>query len=163
LFTKQRSRSHVFWTYPLRRFNDSVSMIPELLDIGHRLGNWLDSLLEDVAIVISGDLSHRHRADGPYGYSNTSKPMDEALGKWASDPCKNANDLLETAAGLQNEALSCGFTGFVLLHGILCPSWFHHDRWTSKVLVNQNATYFGMMVAQFERSRIDRQDDLSVL
>jgi aromatic ring-opening dioxygenase LigB subunit len=151
LFTKQRTRNHLFWTYPLRRFNESVAMIPELLDIGQRLGRWFDSLPEEVSIIISGDLAHRHRADGPYGYSNASQPMDEALGRWATSPCENANDLLQTAASLQNQALSCGFTGFVLLHGVLCGDYPWVDKWTSQVLVNRNATYFGMMVAQFER------------
>lgn len=154
LFTKQASRSHLFWTHPLRRFNDSVQMIPELLDIGERLRVWFESLPELVSVLISGDLSHRHRTDGPYGYSNTSRPMDDALGKWATAPCENANELLHTAAGLQNDALSCGFTGFVLLHGIICGK---EDaprtvpEWSSRMLVNRNATYFGMMVAQFER------------
>jgi aromatic ring-opening dioxygenase LigB subunit len=151
LFTKQRTRNHLFWTYPLRRFNESVAMIPELLDIGHRLGLWFDSLPEDVSIIISGDLAHRHRADGPYGYSNASQPMDEALGRWATNPCENADDLLRTAASLQKQALSCGFTGFVLLHGILCGDYPWVNKWTAQVLVNRNATYFGMMVAQFER------------
>jgi aromatic ring-opening dioxygenase LigB subunit len=161
LFTKQRTRNHLFWTYPLRRFNESVAMIPELLDIGHRLGLWFDILPEVVSIVISGDLAHRHRADGPYGYSNASQPMDEAIGRWASNPCENANDLLQGAAALQNEALSCGFTGFVLLHGILCGHDPLIDKWSSQVLVNRNATYFGMMVAQFER-RLDKHPDFSL-
>jgi aromatic ring-opening dioxygenase LigB subunit len=150
-----RHRRHFIWTHPLRRYDSAPDMIPELLRVGAMLGDWLESLPVTVGVVISGDLSHTHQSDGPYGYSKTAAVMDAAFGSWAaSNPCQNANDLLVRAAALQDTAKSCGFTGFVLLHGMLCGDrsrLTHTPNWTSKVLVNRNATYFGMMVAEFTR------------
>jgi aromatic ring-opening dioxygenase LigB subunit len=116
------------------------------------------TIASQVAVVVSGVLSHTHADTGPYGYSAPSAAMDAALGSWAAAPCAHAHDLLVMAAALQNQALSCGFTGFVLLHGMLCgvdgnhhiPNT-HRREWNSQVLVNWNVTYYGMMVARYER------------
>jgi aromatic ring-opening dioxygenase LigB subunit len=145
------NRNHLILSHPSRRYTDAVTMIPELLRLGKLLFQWLDSLPMRIGILISGDLAHTHEASGPYGYSNASAPFDEAIGLWASDPCHQAAALLQTAAGFQAEALSCGYTGFVLLHGMLCNEE-ETPAWTSEVLVNRNATYFGMMVACFTRA-----------
>lgn len=156
-------RQHLIWTHPLRRYTTAPAMVTELLHLGDWLGTWLDALPINVAVVISGDLSHTHESTGPYGYSATAALMDAALGSWAADPCANADDLLVTAAALQNRALSCGFTGFVLLHGILCgggdggnrrggdSSNNNRPEWNSQVLVNRNVTYYGMMVARYTK------------
>lgn len=153
-------RQHLIWSYPLRRFDSAPAMVNELLRLGNWLGTWVESLPgTKVAVVVSGDLSHTHEGTGPYGFSTFSAEMDAALGSWAKDPCENAQDLLITAATLQNITLSCGFTGFVLLHGMLCGEDYgnsvtnviHRRKWNSQVLVNRNVTYFGMMVARYSR------------
>jgi aromatic ring-opening dioxygenase LigB subunit len=153
---------HVIWTHPLRRYDMAPAMVPELLRVGNMLGEWMEEIDHDFLLVMSGDMSHTHQPDGPYGYSNTSPIMDEALGRWANgNLCDNADHLLVTASSLQNQALSCGFTGFVLLHGMLCgengttsgdglPKQ-NKAAWNSTVLVNRNATYFGMMAATLAR------------
>ena len=41
----------------------------------------------------------------------------QALGKWAESLDSQA--LLQTAASLVDRALSCGFTGLVMLHGLM--------------------------------------------
>jgi len=157
---QQQQQQHLIWTQPLRRFDHPARrVISELLQLGQRLGDWMDGDDQqgtNFGVLVSGDLSHTHRADGPYGYSAAAAALDRALGAWASgDPCcsTNANALLVTAAALQDEALSCGFTGFVLLHGMLCRNNRNdQQQWKSDVLVNRNATYFGMMVANLSRT-----------
>ena len=125
---------------------------------------------ECVGILVSGDLSHTHRADGPYGYSNASAAFDHAVRDvWAQQPCSPTGEqaLLHEARNLQPEAMSCGFTGLVMLHGVLCggdgsnpPIETRGDgtqrenlrsQWISNVVVNRNATYYGMMAATFQR------------
>lgn len=149
-------RKNVIWSHPLRRYDSGPEMIPELLRLGNLLRMWFesnDNEHKDISIVISGDLSHTHTENGPYGYSNTSALFDKSIGIWASNPCTNSNHLLSIAATLQPNAKSCAFTGLVLLHGILCGSNSsnnnHTRQWNSHVSVNLNATYFGMMVANF--------------
>ena len=41
----------------------------------------------------------------------------QAVGEWASSLESSA--LLETAAGYVDDALSCGYTGLVMLHGFI--------------------------------------------
>lgn len=41
----------------------------------------------------------------------------QAVGEWVRGV--NGTSLLETAAGLVDRALSCGYTGLVMLHGML--------------------------------------------
>jgi aromatic ring-opening dioxygenase LigB subunit len=154
---------HLIWTHPLRRYHQAEAMIEELLRLGCFLGDWLEHRPERIGVVVSGDLSHTHRPDGPYGYSPTSALMDAALGSWASSPCDRAHDLLVSAASMQSQALSCGFTGLVLLHGMLCGSSdgissgskkktdATRPSFNSQVLVNRNSTYYGMMVAEYRR------------
>ena len=43
--------------------------------------------------------------------------LPQAVGEWAST--LNSTALLETAAGFVDSALSCGYTGLVMLHGFL--------------------------------------------
>lgn len=152
--TRKVQRRHLIWSHPLRRYTESPDMVPELKRLGRLIFEWAEMINLDIAMVISSDLSHTHRADGPYGYSNKSQPFDDAIGQWATNPCENAPKLLERARSLQSEAKSCGFTGLVLLHGALC-----HEKGTSEfeatLLANQNVTYYGMMAATFERKYND--------
>ena len=89
-------------------------------------------------------VAHTHLASGPYGYNPAAVPFDAALGAWASslDPAP----LLENATALADDAKSCGFTGAVMLHGLLNASC---GRFTPRLLANAAPTYYGMMVAQF--------------
>ncbi len=95
-------------------------MVWDVGDEGGRCGKWGEARRRRFAVVISGDMSHTHRSDGPYGYADESSAFDAAVGRWAADPCHQAASLLEEARYLQPKALSCGFTGMVLLHGMLC-------------------------------------------
>jgi len=152
-------RRHLILSHPLRRYTASPDMVPELVQLGRLLRRWLDARPEKITVVISGDMSHTHRADGPYGYSDQSAVFDQAVGVWAADPCRQAAALLGHARSLQPQALSCGFTGMVMLHGILCSNDDNtaataHGavlEWDAHVWANRNVTYYGMMVASYER------------
>lgn len=138
----------VILSQPSRRYTEDVKMIPELLQLGKDLYHILDSIPQRVAMVISGDLAHTHSKDGPYGYSPAAEPFDEACGQWVesmSDP-----PLLMEAAGLVDKALSCGFTGFVMLHGLLQEGG-GAGPWASRLYANYHPSYYGMMVASFLR------------
>ena len=158
---KRRSSQYIIWSYPLRRYTESPDMVPELIKVGAAVRNWMEQIPLRIGVLISGDMSHTHEATGPYGYSNTSAQFDAAVGHWAANPCSHSVSLLQEARSLQNHAMSCGFTGLVLLHGILCgddnsdyhrlPTW--DPLVNDHVYVNRNATYYGMMAATFGSSR----------
>lgn len=125
-------------------------MIPELLKVGAHLRGLFDALPSRVAMVISSDLAHTHLASGPYGYSAAAEPFDIACGQWGSSLAPTP--LLVTAAGLVDKALSCGFTGLVMMHGALQEPPLVPKRpgsagaWNSTLLANAHPTYYGMMV-----------------
>eukprot|EP01063_Lacrimia_lanifica_P014313 TRINITY_DN20931_c0_g1_i1.p1 TRINITY_DN20931_c0_g1~~TRINITY_DN20931_c0_g1_i1.p1 ORF type:complete len:316 (+),score=83.59 TRINITY_DN20931_c0_g1_i1:61-1008(+) len=142
---------------PLRRYNHSIAMIDDLLALGANVAGYFEGRPERVAVVISSDLAHTHLASGPYGYSPAAEPYDRAAGAWAAD--LNASALLRTAAGYQaGGAMSCGFTGLVLLQGVVdavarregCGA---RAAWSSRMLANHHPTYYGMMVATFNRMK----------
>lgn len=105
------------WSMPQRRYLEDVSMVPELIGLGAQLYDYLEALTERVVVVVSSDLAHTHLASGPYGYSATAEPFDEAAGAWAAT--LDAAPLLENATAIVDQALSCGFTGLVMLHGLV--------------------------------------------
>jgi len=146
----QRRTKVLIVSQPLRRYNDSVAMVPELLRVGESMGRWLQSFPGRAAFVVSADLAHTHGWGGyePYGSSPAAEPFDEACGAWAStlDPAP----LLKTASSLADDALSCGFTGMVMLHGALTAGGGGIAQWTPTLLAAAHPTYYGMMVALME-------------
>ncbi|KAH3760898.1 hypothetical protein Pelo_7300 [Pelomyxa schiedti] len=132
---------------PTRRLTDPVGMIPELLTLGNSLYDSLRASPLRVVVIISGDLAHTHDATGPYGYSPTAEPFDEACGQWVEK--QDRDQLLDVAAGLVEEALCCGFTGFCILQGMLDKSLSLGEQWDSHLFANGAPSYYGMMVGSF--------------
>jgi aromatic ring-opening dioxygenase LigB subunit len=142
------NKSHcqtLVWSQPQRRYTQSVAMIPELVGVGRLLAPILEASPMRIVVIISADLAHTHLASGPYGYSPDAEPFDKACGRWAStlDP----RPLLVEAASYVDKALSCGYTGLVTLHGILSEV----GTWQPHLYANYHPTYYGMMVAFFQR------------
>jgi len=130
---------------PTRRYTDEVPMAAEELALGAALFDYLERLDARVLVVVSGDLAHTHRAAGPYGYSPAAAPFDAALGRWAAT--LDAAPLLGDATALADAAKSCGYTGAVLLHGLLNAS---ARPFAPRLVAGPSApTYYGMLVAEF--------------
>ncbi|GFN89552.1 protein ca_c1420-like [Plakobranchus ocellatus] len=144
---KAKNIKFVIVSHPSRRYTQDVQMIPELRTLGASLYTVLENYPKTVVVIVSGDLAHTHQASGPYGYSNTSEPFDEACGSWVAT--LDAEFQLVKAASIVDKALSCGFTGFVALQGLMEAGGLH--TWKSRVLVNHHPSYYGMMVASFQR------------
>jgi aromatic ring-opening dioxygenase LigB subunit len=145
----------LIWTFPYRRYDHAPDMVEELLSIGGDIMTWIQLRPERIGVVISGDLSHTHLSNGPYGYSAASTMYDNAIGQWLnsslSDLCNDANvtaALLERARALQPNAKSCGFTGYVVWHGMMCHTKTSiTSSFRSKLLSIGNVTYYGMASA----------------
>lgn len=149
---------------PSRRYNFTRELVNsgEIYEVGRVIGNFLESSKQRVALVVSADLAHTHSADGPYGYSNASEPFDRACGAWMAD-FNSADGVLAltvTAVTLADRALSCGFTGLVLLESIirgigLSPlrDGLKADVWKSRIIAGPfHPTYYGMMVGEIRRT-----------
>merc|ERR1719265_170821 len=130
---------------PLRRFNHSADMVPELLSLGHAIAANLNSRDERVAWVVSSDLAHTHLASGPYGYCPCAQPFDEAVHRWLTT--LNGSALTIDATEEQKQgADSCGFTGLVLLEGAIAATKQSY-AWRSELWAIEHPTYYGMAVA----------------
>eukprot|EP01062_Namystynia_karyoxenos_P081247 TRINITY_DN888_c1_g1_i1.p1 TRINITY_DN888_c1_g1~~TRINITY_DN888_c1_g1_i1.p1 ORF type:complete len:330 (+),score=91.99 TRINITY_DN888_c1_g1_i1:69-992(+) len=150
--TDELRRKVVLLGQPLRRYNDSVAMVPELVKLGRRLWRVLDALPARFAFLVSSDLAHTHLRDGPYGYCSCAEPYDQAVGRWAAT--QNSSALLSDAAGMQRiGAMSCGFTGLVMLEGMLQEAREAGVKWESEMLANFHPTYYGMMAARWSRAK----------
>jgi len=82
--------------------------------------------------------------------SPEAEPFDRACGRWAAT--LERDFLIGEAASKVNKALSCGFTGLVMLEGFLARSAQHTyggRQWAPKLLANFHPTYYGMMVSTF--------------
>ena len=143
--------SLMVWSMPKRRYKQDVPMVPELLRLGRELYDRFERMPQRVAVVISSDLAHTHRADGPYGFSSAAAPFDAAMRTWAASLDSHA--LLDRGASLGDRALSCGFTGLVLLHGLLERANSTANGSFTPHLVSYGApTYYGMLVAEMTRN-----------
>lgn len=78
-------------------------------------------------------------------FDETAAPFDVAIGRWGASL---SLDALMEAASVVNQAKSCGFTGMVMLHGLLTASG-GTQKWVPSVEAIYHPTYYGMMVAKF--------------
>ena len=74
-----------------------------------------------------------------------SRSFFQALGRWAAT--LDHVSLLDTAARLVDKALSCGYTGLVMLHGML--SRIPLSSWEPRLYGNYHPSYYGMMSASY--------------
>ena len=86
-------------------------------ELGRCLTNAIERLDRNVVLLASGDLSHRLKADGPYGYQKEGPEYDRRI-----------MDVMERAAFLEllhfsddfcGKAGECGHRSFTILAGAL--------------------------------------------
>ncbi len=128
---------------PLQRYEDLDSMTHLLLSFGEFLEGVLDEMEQDILLVGSGDLSHCHDPQGPYGYHETARTFDECILQWLSG--EDDDLLVKKALSLDKTAKSCGLATLFLLQGVFKV----HPPSSRKVLAYDVPSYFGMAVALF--------------
>jgi MEMO1 family protein len=84
---------------------------------GEIIGKILRETDKKIAVVASGDLSHRLTADAPVGYSEKGKIFDQELIKKLSE--KDISGILNFDQNLVEEAGECGLRSIIVLLGIL--------------------------------------------
>lgn len=98
---------------------------------------------EKVAVVASGDLSHRLTFDAPAGYSSRGKEFDEKLINLIKE--KDVEGILNLDSELIKEAGECGLRSIVILLGILDKTDYKPE-----VLSYQGPFGVGYLVVQFK-------------
>jgi aromatic ring-opening dioxygenase LigB subunit len=96
-----------------------------------------------IAFIASADHGHGHTHDGPYGFSEHSRPYDDDVQDLVS---RNAlGELVAWDSERAKDALADSLWQMLMLHGALGED-FH-----AELLSYEVPTYFGMLTASFER------------
>lgn len=141
-FLKDLSLTYQIMSLPTRRYDTAIDMIPELQKLGRDLKEYYLKSDRDVIIIISGDLSHTHQIDGPYGHKPEAEMFDSLIEEWVK---KMESSLLTKHAGkVLDSALCCGFTGLIILDEILKGL-----ELSPQILAHDHPTYYGMLIASF--------------
>ncbi len=112
---------------------------------------------KSIVVVISGDLSHSHSSDpaAPYPFSLVSSVFDKHVVNWAKMDRNAANEeesndnLLVKAGSIEDQAGHCGFSGLVMLHGMLQELVNQNWDYKSNFYAYEVPSYFGMMVTSW--------------
>lgn len=127
---------------PRSRHEKIYSMQETLTKLGQAVIEFCENQEISTSIIFSGDLSHTHVEDGPYGYDSSSKEFDSLVQEWSKNPKRKT---FEKILKLQKTALACGMAGISMIQGIV-------DK--HEISINTSfydlPTYFGMIVNHWE-------------
>jgi len=117
------------------------------LETHFEFGKILQSAIKNskskVAIVASGDLSHRLTPEAPAGYSPAGKEFDEKLIEMIKN--KDIKGILNMDKKLVEEAGECGYRSIVILLGALDGL-----NWTPEILSYEGPFGVGYLVTNFK-------------
>ncbi|EKD49726.1 MAG: Extradiol ring-cleavage dioxygenase class III protein subunit B [uncultured bacterium] len=97
----------------------SFSMIglKEHFEYGKIIGNVCEKLNKKIALIASGDLSHRLTPEAPAGFSKRGKEFDKKLAELLNN--KDTQGILNLDENLIEEAGECGLRSITILLGAL--------------------------------------------
>jgi len=96
-----------------------------------------------VAFVASADHGHGHAPDGPYGFSEHSKPYDEEIQRLVR--ANRLGELVDRDPVFAYNAKADSFWQLLMLHGAIGGGF------EPELLSYEAPTYFGMLTAAFTR------------
>jgi aromatic ring-opening dioxygenase LigB subunit len=140
-FLRHQTRNrYVFLSQPQKRYLNSSDFVKETKIMGEQIGKFIDLNEKSIIVIVSADLAHTHQKEGPYGYYKHAEVVDSQIEQWVLDfsfYSPLSNDKL-------SRALCCGYTGLVLLNGILSLR-----EYKPRILTRSSPTYYGMMVGSY--------------
>ena len=89
------------------------------LDFGRTLQKTLLESQKKIALIASGELSHRLKKSAPAGYSPKGAKFDNKVIEYASDPEKGGEKLVNLDDTLIKDVSECGLRAIIVLLGIL--------------------------------------------
>ena len=116
------------------------------LEANYKLGtiikDAIDNLNRRVVYIASGDLSHKLKEDGPYGFIEEGPIYDEKI----MDVMKNArfNELLDFDLDLLDKAAECGHRSFIMMSGVL-----NNTKVISKYYSHEDVTGVGYGICSY--------------
>ncbi|MDR1014301.1 MAG: AMMECR1 domain-containing protein [Coriobacteriales bacterium] len=95
--------------------------------------------------LASGDLSHRLKSDGPYGYNPSGPAFDKAM--CAAFSSGDLDALMHFDAGFREDAAECGLNSFIIMAGALGA--LEHGLAESELLSYEGPWGVGYGIARF--------------
>ena len=120
----------------------------ELLAFGRCMAKTAADLDRKAVLLVSGDLSHKLKADGPYGFDPAAPRFDEAFAAVveSGDPAGFA----DLDPSMCEDAAECGLSGFIMLAGALGEARSGGAAFSSELLSYEGPFGVGYGVAAFE-------------
>ncbi|GAE89850.1 hypothetical protein JCM21531_3416 [Acetivibrio straminisolvens JCM 21531] len=109
--------SRVYSDFKLVHIAMSTLTLEEHYKFGMCIGQAVRNSDENVVFVSSGDLAHKLKSDGPYGYNKHAGEFDELFVK--SIEKDDIDSILDINDKLRDEAAECGLRSFVIMLGAL--------------------------------------------
>lgn len=107
-----------YWTdYRLVRIGLSGLSLAEHYRLGQCIQRTADALEKNVVVIGSGDLSHRLKEDGPYGYRKEGPEYDSRIMEVMGNG--NFGELLDFSEQFCERAGECGHRSFTMMAGAL--------------------------------------------
>lgn len=107
-----------YWKdYQLVRIGLSGLPLTDHYELGRRIRETAEALDRRTVIIASGDLSHRLKADGPYGYKKEGPEYDSRIMQVMESG--NFGELLEFPEDFCEKAGECGHRSFTVMAGAL--------------------------------------------
>jgi len=128
--------------YELIRVGIAGPSLQENYDFGKQLTKYLDDNNKRAIFIASGDLSHKLKEDGPYGFAEEGVHFDKIVIDALS--AGDFNKLMNINSNLIEAAAECGLRSFIMMSGVLngCDV-------TSKLHSYENTFGVGYAVASF--------------
>lgn len=112
-------------------------------DLGEIIAKTAEKLNRRIAFIASGDLSHRLKNDGPYGFNEKGPEFDTKIQDIIED--NDFNELLSMNSDFLNEAGECGYRPLCVMAGVI-----NQHPVESKLLSYEAPFGVGYCVASFD-------------
>ncbi|MDF1497839.1 MAG: AmmeMemoRadiSam system protein B [Patescibacteria group bacterium] len=112
-------------------------------EFGEAVFEAIENINENIALVASGDLSHRLTVDAPSGYSLEGRKFDELLIELLEK--NKVDEILNLDSGLVEEAGECGLRSIIILLGALSNLEYKFEK-----LSYEGPFGVGYLVGRFE-------------
>lgn len=110
----------------------SISYAGELsledhIALGNRISQVINNSAKRIAVIASGDLSHKLKKNSPTGYSPKGAKFDNKLIEFLNDSKTAKENILNMDAKLIKDASECGLKSIMVLLGVLADKTYEPE------------------------------------
>jgi len=124
----------------------------EYYNFGLKMQDVIRNSNKKIALIASGDLSHRLKKKSPGGYSPKGAKFDNKLIEYLNEPTTAKENILKMDPNLIKEAAECGLKPILVLLGLL-----DNTIWDPEVLAYQTDFGIGYLSLDFKINYVRQQ------